>query len=334
MLSDVVEEYFQKLYTFRPEQLPDVAVLMAEFRETWGIADLIYSYARQLRPLMMKRKQLRKLLGKIDIDIKRSLKQKRFAYARRLQLKKKSVEEILNDLANTILSWRFGVMAPVRDFTKLVASCYTYWDRMKFCPTSEHIRRIMHFDYSEMGCIGEGSCGVACNSPFGVGRGDEVVSRESKHIVTLTASADFTNQFTGSTVEQIAWSLLSYFGAMPDITSIWEMTKLSWFVDYFVRLSHLMQKFSAHAGVGVFLNPIVHRTSVGLKIESETRDYDLHCPNTYTQFEYGIMRETYYERIAGLSPMQLTNLIRLVRSPSMNQGVNAIALLTQLLTSA
>jgi hypothetical protein len=330
----MTEEYYSKLYTFQPSQLPDMAVFTAELRETMQVANLIYSYASQLRGYIMRKKALREKLGKIDLDIRRSLREKRFAYARRLELEKRGIMEMLNDLANLILSWRFGVMAPLRDFQKLITSCYEYWDVMKFCPTTEHIRRIIHIDDSVVSTYGTASwCPSASSCPGcrGFNVGDEVKIVDSTSEVELTCVADFTNVIKGTTVEQVVYSLLSAFGLMPDIMSIWEMTKLSWAVDYFVRLNHIFTRFAGVGGFG-FHEPIIHQTSVGLKITSTVTENLNKCP-VYSIYNLGSVKEVYYERLAGVSPFDLTSLVRLIRAPSFNQGVNAAALLTQLLLS-
>jgi hypothetical protein len=336
-----LDEWYTKLYSFHPEQLPDMSVFMVELRETMGMANLIYDYAKQLRGLLMRRKVLRKRLGQIDLDIGKSIKKRRFVKARRLELEKKSLAEALNDLSNFILSWRFGVKAPIRDVVKMVASLYSKWDSMSFCPTTEHCRRSFQIQMDILDNYWQASdcfhCNEArngnCNAASGARPGDQFTKVKRSVEGMLCITSNFTNSLVGSDVEQIGYALLSQMRLVPDLRSIWEMTKLSWALDYFVRLNSYFVRHSVKLGLG-FQHPVVSRQCISLKVMREAQRFGEACPRQTWIYNYGPVRQKHYERIVGVSPIEFTDLVRFVRSPSFNQGVNAAALALQMLTGA
>jgi hypothetical protein len=344
--EEVTMEWWRKLYSFRPEQLPDMAVFVAELKEMNMIAELIYSYAKQVRPLLAKRHKLLVALKDIDRRIligqrktteddkgyKIVLKRLKAEELIKLKNERVTLRKALTDLSNLILSWRFGLMAPMRDLTKIVASFYDYWETLKYQPTHEHIRRIGGFSLPitaeyvfKQGCSTNPSCGFGTPS---VGDVFDQVTRDIRFI--LTCNVEFRNTLLGSDIEQMGYALLSQLGLVPDIMSLWEMKRLSWFLDYFVRLQSYLIKTSVKAGLG-FQKPVVYRSAISLKVVQTVQYHGDNCPRWALWHANTPLRWTHYERICNTAPVDLTHLVKLVHSPSFNQGVNAAALVFQTL---
>lgn len=336
-LEGVLMEYYRKLYSFRPEQLPDMSVFMAELGETMGVANLLYGYAKELRGYISRIDSAKSAIKLLDIDISKSLKKKQLVKAQELKLKALSLKKVVNDMSDLVLSWRFGVLAPMRDFIKIVASTYEYWEHLMMEPQMEHIRRNFYIDEFTNDVFGSSGCWYGqngqCNYITGERPGTTFKKIERSIEGSLTITVNYNNRLKGSNTEKIVYSILSQLGLMPDVMSIWEITKLSWFLDYFVRLQSYFIRMAVGLDLGM-QSPIVLRQSISLKYtEKVTSKISVaNCPWVRWHNDQGTITLKHYERIAEMDAMSLLELTKIVRLPSVNQGVNATALVLQILT--
>lgn len=173
---------------------------------------------------------------------------------RRYQIAK---DRVLNPehVPNAFVSVNFGVFAPIRDITAIIS---TILAKIKaLLPDGkvrkDHFRRVVLYEERLKPATPQGGqCyGYSCYSH--PPQPEIVRSLEIKPVITCR----YYSTFTGSSIEQALAAALAMVGMLPNIESLWEMTRLSWLVDYFFRVDKLLRRcglFSMSAKQSVILN--------------------------------------------------------------------------------
>lgn len=328
-MEEMLREWEIKLYSFRPDQLPDLAVFVAELRDVNSIVTVLWDFSQSLIGLARRKS---KLFRKIDKEIKLLTKlesklkvdRKAIAFHR---AKIKSLRSSVKELASLRLGYNFAVKQTLRELAQIIGSLYGYIDTMKFCPTSEHIRRVVPLKLTGKEISSDGGCySKTCYDPDW-----KDIYWENDVEVTLTINVDFRNTFRGSTTEVLSYLLLSQLGLMPDLTSIWNATKYTWIVDYFLRTQGLRTKLSRNLDSGLQA-PIITNSSVSYKVIQNLKNWhDIGCERYYKHNPKQNVTVEHYERLVGTRGTLLCDLINIIRSPTIRQSSMLLTLLLQML---
>jgi hypothetical protein len=330
MLTLVAERWISEIFGLTQDTLPDMTVFLAELHEVAGLYAIVQDYVRHLilalRSLRTMRKQAKKLM-KTRKGSPWAQRRYRDAY--------EAVRRKTGEFSSDLLGVRFGVEQPIRDITKLIAAMYTYLSHFKMGRRVIHVRETLSFEASAgnlnhyqpgvYGCPGYVPC--YDQTPF------QEMMRVDKTSVAITACTDFRPQLNGSIVEKLLAILLRQVNMVPTPEVLWELTPLSWLVDYFIHTDKILGKlmFSTKSMAGV--EPVIINSSVGLKIIRKTDHID-YCPRLYGHLGgRGRLTTSHYERLAGVHGTDLLDKVRWMRSNlSQNQSQNASAYLLQLLS--
>ena len=318
--AKVARRWHDKLYQIRPEQIPDMFVFIAEAHELSRIFSIILEYAKQMISLLRK---VRKLKNVLKPYVRR--KNPRSISKKDLSILKRDTSAAINKVSGDMLSLKFGVMQPIRDFTTLISAMYGYIDTFNFVPRTENIREIVKLHY-ERGQFYTG-CGSYSCTP---GHNQEAPVVEDVE-VAVNCSVHFANLMKGTKMEKVVAAVLLQCGIMPSLDSFWELTHLSWLIDYFFATEKLigrMERGSDHLG---FVQALVYDSCISLKI---MREYT--CVNPCVRLGGLIgsstkIKDTYYERITG-DGHDLLSAVNWVRKPEGKPLQNAVAFLLQTLS--
>lgn len=315
--ANVARRWYDKLYQIRPEQLPDMFVFLAEIKELGGVFSIILGFARQIitlfRALRNKERTYRRLIKSVkDKKQRRALKN--------------DLVRATRSISNDILSLRFGVMAPIRDITKIISALYGYIDMFNFLPRTEAVREIVKLHVTD-GVFFTGCSGYTC--PGGIHTLEAPCVDDIE--VELCATAHFRNELVGTKIEKLFAVLMQQVGVLPSLDSMWELTKLSWLIDYFFATEKILgrlERATSHCG---FVRPIVMDSCVSLHITRRSRS-ESRC-GAVGSFVGAIQDSTneHYERMSG-DGHDLLTLVNWIRNPAGGQLQNAVAFLLQLAT--
>jgi len=321
-ISTVVQRWYNDLYRMDPDNLPDMTVFLAELREFGGFWTTIYSYALQI----------------IGVLRKMRLWKRRLKRAKRLDAKKiakrtvRDANRALTRLSSDLLSLRFGIMAPIRDCTEIIAALYGYMDRFQGLYQHNTYREIVRIpfyakehgiDPSSIACLNTMPCWNQCEGGF-----QNTHELTGEWEVTICITSHYTCSLRGSQFEAALAMLLGQLGMMPSLDSFWELTRLSWLVDYFFRTNLLLNKVERLGDLGnkrVF----IHDSCVSLKIKrtAVVEGFDGYTGINATG-AYNKVVDTYYERVVA-DGHDLAKLCSMFTTPYGQKAQNALAFLIQ-----
>lgn len=323
-MEAVLREWEIKLYSFRPDNLPDMAVFFKELQDVSSIFSVLWDLAQSLIGLAKRRY---KIVAALDREVKVLRRMETVTNRRNIERQRrkiKSYRTALRELASLRLGYNFGVQTAIRDLTQIVAAFYDYMQTMTYEPTHEHIRRTVSFVDVVHTPLNEGCWGQLCYE----GYADTETLRRTVD-VTISCNVVFKNTLRGSPAERAVYTVLSQLGLMPDLTSIWDMTKFSWLFDYFVRTQQFISRIGPGLGLGLQA-PLVYNSDISLKIV-QTLEGRSTSPCVRLRASQPLQSEyhSHYERLVNTDARSLASTISLFRSPSLGQATNATALLLQ-----
>lgn len=316
----LARRYHDNIYRLNPEQLPDMSVFIAELKELDGIFSLIYEIAQKIIACL---RSVRSLKKKTKLILRNSKYGKKARTVAIKQLRKGIAE-----YESKILGYRFGIMAPIRDLTKLVAAMYGYVDTFNFQRAPLHFREQFILESHHYGPTYPTGCwGETCPSGQGTG---QVGKCDVSGYLSITSVV--TNKLTGSNIEKLIAVLLGQLGMMPSLGSMWELVHLSWLIDYFYSTSTFIRKAERALQLGPNI-PVVEDTTIGLYIEQQSTVYS-QCWRRAGGRSFGPAAEgtfQYYERITA-KERDLDALIKKWHLPIRGMELsNTVAFLTSLL---
>jgi hypothetical protein len=315
-LSKAARKWHDKLYQIRPDQLPDMFVFLAELRELSLVSRLLFDYARQMIGLL---RMLR--------SYKRKIKQvARKRYSKRVAKNMiKDLQTAASKVSGDILSLRFGIKQPIRDCTQIIAAMAGYIDTFNFLPRTENIREIAKLHLTDLEYL-TGCYGVTCDrAPMFEAPVVEDIE------VAVNVSVHFRNLLSGTRIEKLLAVLLHAGGVMPSLDSYWELTRLSWLIDYFFATEKLIGRLEKHTSHIGAIQPVIFDSCVSLKITRCTTIDNVCRRLSARNGAIQKVTDTYYERLSG-DGHDLLSLVRWVRMPGGSSLENAVAFLTQTLT--
>lgn len=330
--TGVLDEWNRKLYSFQPSQIPDMSVFLAELRDIKSLYTVLRDVGLKLLGLSWERSEV---VRKLDRSIRLLDRFDSVTHVReREEIRRsiKSLRDTLSSISSTRLGFQFGVQASIRDLIKLVASLYSYWDQLiLYRPTSEKARRVFSKTVEKKVPTSTGCWGYSCYP----GRPADVYESKVSVEGQLVWNGDFINSLRGSRAEKAVYIVLSQVGLFPDLSTVWELKRLSWLIDYFVRTEHLIIAAERACGLG-FTEPFIYRECVSLRVEQTEEYWDVSgdggaCWRRNAHLRKQTVRRTHYERVPA-SPMSLVRLVKVLRGDwELGQIANAVAVGTQAL---
>ena len=215
-----------------------------------------------------------------------------------------------------------------RDLSKLIASLYGYITTFEFSTKVISVREIVNLNFASVpfytGCS-HGSYAATCPKDR-----EGLFSQTEDVRVQITATTKRRSTFDGSRLEKLIVILMRQFAVTPTLDVLWELTPLSWLVDYIFNTQRLISKFNGLSESYAGITPIIFQTAVSLSIESEAKSY---WPCALYGIDLPAERQVtrrYYERNIGVPGTDLAKFAGWINSPGTTQKQNASAFLIQL----
>jgi hypothetical protein len=301
-----------------------MAVFLAEVHEVLGLWNQVKDYLWQMILHLRAIRDVRK-------GVKRSLRARRTSPYARSQRKKmvKLLERRTHQASSQLLGMRFGVKQPLRDMGKILASWFGYWTTFKFPKATIRVREIVNFSVKEGLRRGSTPGSYGCVGDLCYDQSEWFIKEEDYEVIVAAATLQ-RPQLQGSKFERIFATLLRLTGTVPTPEVVWELTPLSWLVDYFINLDRLFATLNSLVN-GVAGNvPVIYDTSISLDIKRKF-SYASNCPRWASQKGPRIEGESsHYERLVDRKGYEFANFVDLLGPlPTFTQSQNAFAYLLQ-----
>lgn len=301
--------YHDALYHIEPASLPDMAVFMAELRELDSVFSMIKTYAVDGIALARTIRYLKSRINKVT-----SLTHRSGANDRLLR----ELQERLRTAMSSFISWKFGIMAPIRDFAKIVAAFSVYCETIKFEP-----RKWRGFETFECEVLLGRGMRTECWGRVCPDTGQPKMTGVSKIRGKIGIVADIENQLLGGSFEKAVEVLLIQLGMFPSVESLWELTRLSWLLDYFFRTPVLLAKAEKFAGLGP-IKPVVENFTLSFSFTEDVEIYNDCWRNGFAMGPGSVIYHRHYERMTGdVQPLEF--IIQMLRRPNTDQTITAVA---------
>lgn len=319
----VSQRWVDQLYQLRQELLPDMGVFFAEANEISALYSIVQDFVRHVILVLRRLRDLRK-------NVRRLGKKRKLSPSAKAQYKA-AVDELkrrTREYSSDLLGMRFGVMQPIRDLSEILASFYGYLDEFKMPRQTIHVREQVAFERVVARAVFDSGF-LGCNGRL-CKRIDTMDAVRETYEVDVVACTDQRPVLDGTKLEKLVALLLRQLEMVPTPDTIWELTPLSWLVDYFVNTSKFISKFTDYMGSMAGVTPIVYNSSISLKIRRVTTANG-GCPRTGA--EVGVFNTTtteYYERLVGKRGVELMDRVPWLASRmTTGQEQNCVAFLIQ-----
>lgn len=311
-LASVYTKHHKKLYRLTSRDLPDMTVFFAEILELREIFSIVHG-------MLMHGKTLKKKLNTLQRRLKRLRRLKVSSVVRR-QIR--DTIRAIQTVSADIIKWRFGVKAPISDLAKIIASLGWFMDTIQTYSAKQTIHTVEEFELDEWwgaDCL-EGCWGRQCSQLYTT----PLKTTHSKIKGKIIYTQVVTNNLRGSAIEKVALTILGQFGMLPSIDTLWELTRLSWLVDYFARVDILLCKLESLLGLGP-KDVIVERSSLSLKFTEEQMIYGTCFRRGQGLSPSAVVQHEYYERVVSKDAINFTYLVPYWRLPTGSQITTAVA---------
>jgi hypothetical protein len=145
--------------------------------------------------------------------------------------------------------------------------------------------------------------------------------------VRISITSVMERHLDGSAIEKAIAAVLGVLGLLPNVETIWEMTKLSWMIDYIFRTDKLFRALGLY-GISP-VRPVVLSECCSISVKQKLTIEQIGC--VYENIRGSRISEyNTYERALGTYPLE--SLLSYGTYPDLKEAALAAAVAKQLLS--